>query len=67
MASGDGVMMLAAETSRNNEKPVEMVDPSKGNNLAMMTLRTAASTRIILALHVATMTKGKAPTTMTMI
>jgi hypothetical protein len=37
MASGDGAVTLAAETSRHDddEKPVEMVDPSKGNNLVV--------------------------------
>jgi hypothetical protein len=67
MASGDGAVMLAAETSRHDEKPVEMVDPSKGNNLAMTTTRTAAATRISIALHAAAMTKGKAPAAMMMI
>jgi hypothetical protein len=67
MASDDGPMTLAAETSRHDEKPVEMVDPSEGNNLAMTTACTAAATRISIALHAAVMTKGKAPATMTMI
>jgi hypothetical protein len=34
MASGDGAVTLATEMSGHDEKPVEMVDPSKGNNLA---------------------------------
>jgi hypothetical protein len=63
-ASRDGAMMLAAETSRHDEKPVEMADPSKGNNLAMTMVRTATVTRISIALPAAAMTKGKAPTTM---
>jgi hypothetical protein len=67
MASSDGVVTLATEMSRHDEKPVEMVDPSKGNNLDMMTAHTAAVTRISIALHAATMIKGKAPTSMTMI
>jgi hypothetical protein len=67
MASGDGVVTLAAETSRRNVKPVEMSDPGKGNNLAMMITCTAAATRISIALHAAAMTKGKAPAAMTMI
>jgi hypothetical protein len=46
MANGDGVVTLATETSRHNEKPVEMADPSIGNNLAMTMARTAAKTRI---------------------
>jgi hypothetical protein len=67
MASGDGVVMLVAETCRHDEKPVEMVGPSIGNNLAMITARTTAMTRISITLHATAMTKGKAPTTMTMI
>jgi hypothetical protein len=67
VASGDGVVTLAAEMSRHDEKLVEMADPSKGNNLAMMTACTAAATRISIALHIAAMTKGKAPAAMTMI
>jgi hypothetical protein len=67
MASRNGVMTLAAETSHHDEKPVEMAAPSKGNILAMTTMRTAATKRISIALHAAAMTKGKAPATMTMI
>jgi hypothetical protein len=67
MASGDGAVMLAAEMSRHDEKPVEMADPSKGNNLAMTTMRTTTAIRISIALHAAAMTKGNAPATMTMI
>jgi hypothetical protein len=67
MASGDGAVTLAAETSHHDEKPVKMVDPSKGNNLAMMMAHTTAATRISIALHAAAMTKGKAPAAMTMI
>jgi hypothetical protein len=67
MASGEGVMMLAGETSRHDEKPVEMAGLSIGINLAMMTARTAVATRISIALHTAAMTKGKAPAAMTMI
>jgi hypothetical protein len=66
MASTDGVVTLAGETSRRDVKPVEMVDPSIGNHLAMMTTRTAAVTRISIGLHAAAMTKGKAPAAMTM-
>jgi hypothetical protein len=64
MASEDGVVTLAAETSRHDEKPVEMADPSTENNIAMTTVRTAAVTRISIALHAAVMTKGNAPTAM---
>jgi hypothetical protein len=67
MASGDGAVTLAAEMSRHDEKPVEMADPSIGNNLAMMMACTAAATRISIALPAAVMTKGKAPAAMTMI
>jgi hypothetical protein len=67
MANGDGVVTLAAETSRHDEKPVEMADPSIGNNLAMTTARTTTATRISITLHAAAMTKGKAPAAMTMI
>jgi hypothetical protein len=66
MASEEGVMTLAGETSRHNEKPVGMVGPSIGNHLAMMTARTAAATRINIAHHAVTMTKGKAPAAMMM-
>jgi hypothetical protein len=67
MASRDGVVTLTTETSHRDKKLVEMVDLGKGNNLAMTTARTAAATRISIALHVATMKKGKAPATMMMI
>jgi hypothetical protein len=67
MASGDGVMTLSTEMSRHDEKSVEMVDPSKGNNLAMTMACTTAATRISIALHATAMTKGKAPAAMTMI
>jgi hypothetical protein len=40
VASEDEAVTLAAETNRHGEKPVEMADPSKGNNLAMTTVRT---------------------------
>jgi hypothetical protein len=66
-ANGDGAVMLAAETSRHDEKLVEMADPSKGNSLGMMTARTAAETGIIITLPTAMMTKGKATAAMTMI
>jgi hypothetical protein len=63
MASGEGVMTLAGETSHHDE----MAGPSIGNNLVMTTACTAAATRISIALHAAAMTKGKAPAAMTMI
>jgi hypothetical protein len=67
MASADEAVMLDAETIRHDGKLVETADPSKGNDLAMTTARTAAATRISIALPAAAMTKGKAPTTMTTI
>jgi hypothetical protein len=67
MASGEGVVMLVGETSRHDEKPVEMAGLNIGNNIAMTTTRTAAATRISIALHATVMTKGKAPAAMTMI
>jgi hypothetical protein len=67
MASEDEAVTPAAETSRHDEKPVEMADPSKGKDLAMTTACTAAVTRISITLHAAAMTKGKAPAAMTMI
>jgi hypothetical protein len=67
MASEDEAVMLDAETIRHDGKPVETADPSKGNDLAMTTARTAAATRISIALPATVMTKGKAPATMTTI
>jgi hypothetical protein len=66
MASEEGVVTLARETSRHNMKPVEMADPGVGNHLAMTMARIATSTRINIALHAAAMTKGRAPAAMTM-
>jgi hypothetical protein len=67
MASEDEAVTLDAETIRHDGKPAETVDPSKGNDLAKMTARTIAATRISIALPAATMSKGKAPAAMTMI
>jgi hypothetical protein len=67
MASKDEAVTLDAETIRHDGKPVETADPSKGNDLAMTTARTAAVTRISIALPAAAMTKGKAPAAMTTI
>jgi hypothetical protein len=66
MASEEGVVTLAGETSQHDVKPVEMVGPSTGNYLAMMTARIAMATRISIALHATAMTKGRAPAAMTM-
>jgi hypothetical protein len=67
MANEDEAVTLDAETIRHDGKQVGTVNPSKGNDLAMTTARTAAATRISIALPAATMTKGKAPATMTTI
>jgi hypothetical protein len=67
IANGDGAVMLATETSRHDEKLVEMADPSKGNSLGMTTAHTVAETGIIIALPAVAMTKGKAPAAMMMI
>jgi hypothetical protein len=66
MASEEGVMMLAGETSRHDMKPVGMADPGIGNHLAMMTTRIAMATRISIALQATAMTKGRAPAAMMM-
>jgi hypothetical protein len=67
MASEDEAVTLDTETISHDGKPVETADPSKGNDLAMMTARTAAATRISIALPAATTTKGKSSAAMTMI
>jgi hypothetical protein len=67
MASEDEAVTLDVETILHDGKPVETADPSKGNDLAMMTACTAAVTRISIALPATAKTKGKAPATMTMI
>jgi hypothetical protein len=65
MASEEGAVTLAGETSRHGVKPIGMADPGIGNHLAMMTARIAMAKRISIALHTAAMTKGKAPAAMT--
>jgi hypothetical protein len=67
MASEDEAVTLDVETIRHDGKQAETADPSKGNDLAMTTVRTAVATRISIALPAATMTKGKAPAAMTTI
>jgi hypothetical protein len=67
MAREDEAVTLDAEMIRHDGKLVETADPSKGNDLAMTTARTAAATRISIALPAAMMTKGKAPAAMTTI
>jgi hypothetical protein len=65
IASEDEAMTLDAEMIRHDGKLVETADPSKGNDLAMTTARTAVATRISITLPSTMMTKGKAPATMT--
>jgi hypothetical protein len=67
MASEDEAVTPNAETIRHDGKPIKMADPSKGNNLAIMTACTAAVTTISITPPAAAMTKGKAPAAMTMI
>jgi hypothetical protein len=67
MASEDEAVTLDAEMIRHDGKQVGTVDPSKGNDLAMMMAHTAVATKISIALLATTMTKGKAPATMMMI
>jgi hypothetical protein len=67
MAREDEVVMLDVETIRHDGKAAETTDPSKGNDLAMTTARTAAVTKISIAPLATTMTKGKAPAAMTTI
>jgi hypothetical protein len=67
MASEGKVVTLDTETIRHDGKPAETADPSEGNDLAMTTARIAVATKISIAPLATTMTKGKAPATMTMI
>jgi hypothetical protein len=67
MASEGEAVTLDAETIHHDGKPAETADPSEGNDLAMMTARTVAVTRISIASLATTMAKGKAPAAMTMI
>jgi hypothetical protein len=67
MASKEGVVTLAGETTHHDVKPAEMADPGIGNHLAMTTARIATVTRISIALHAAAMTKGRASIAMMMI
>jgi hypothetical protein len=67
IASEEGVVMLAGETTRHDMKPAGMADPGIGKHLAMTTARIATATRISIALHAAAMTKGRAPAAMTII
>jgi hypothetical protein len=66
-ANGDKAVTLGAETSHHDGKLVEMADPSRGNQLDMMTTLTAVATRISIALPTAAVIKGKAPTAMMII
>jgi hypothetical protein len=66
MASEEGVMTLARETSRHDVKLVGMAGLGIGNHVTMTTACTATATRISIALHTTAMTKGRAPAAMTM-
>jgi hypothetical protein len=66
MASEEGVVTLARETSRHDVKLVGVVGPGIGNHLAMTMACTATATRISIAPHATAMTKGRAPAAMTM-
>jgi hypothetical protein len=61
MASEEGVMTLAGETTRHDVKTARMAYPSIGNHLAMTTAHIATATRISIALHATAMTKGRVP------
>jgi hypothetical protein len=67
IAIEEGVVTPVGGTTRHDVKPAGMADPSIGNHLAMMTARITMATRISIALHATTMTKGRAPTAMMMI
>jgi hypothetical protein len=67
MASEGEAVTLDAEMIRHDGKPAETADPSEGNDLAMMTARTAAATKISIAPLATMMIKGKAPAAMTTI
>jgi hypothetical protein len=67
MASEEGVVTLAGETTRHDVRPVEMADPGIVKHLTMTTARIAMATRISIALHAAAMIKGRAPAAMMMI
>jgi hypothetical protein len=66
MASEEGVVTLAGETTRHNVKPARMADPGIGYHLAMTMARITMATKISIAPHATAMTKGRAPATMTM-
>jgi hypothetical protein len=67
MASEGKAVTLDAETIRHDGRPAETADPSKGNDLAMTTARTAVATKISIASLATMITKGKGPAAMTMI
>jgi hypothetical protein len=67
MASEGKAVTLDAETIRHDGKPAETVDPREGTHLTMTTARTVAATTTSITPLTVTMTKGKAPTAMTMI
>jgi hypothetical protein len=65
MANEDEAVTLDTETIRHDGKIAGMADPREGTDLAMTTTRIVTGTRISIAPLTATMTKGKAPTAMT--
>jgi hypothetical protein len=65
MAREDEVMTLDAEMIHHDGKPAETADPSKGNDLSMMTARIAVAIKISITPLATTMTKGRAPAAMT--
>jgi hypothetical protein len=67
MASEDEAVTPDTETIRHAGKTTEMADPREGTDLAMTMARTVVATKTSIAQLATTMTKGKAPTAMTMI
>jgi hypothetical protein len=67
MASEGEAVTLDAETIRHDGKPAETADPREGTDLAMTMACTVAATKTSITPLATTMTKGKAPTTMTTI
>jgi hypothetical protein len=67
MANEDEAVTLDAEMIRHDGKTAEMADPREGTGLAMMMMRIVAAIKISIVPLAITMTKGKAPATMTTI
>jgi hypothetical protein len=64
-ARGDEAVMLAAEMSHHEGKLAVMADLGKGNKVDMTIAQNTAARKTKIVHHVAAMTKGKAPATMT--